>query len=137
MEKYLPYLLSAVWVIALCGLIFLVSGLFRPARKSVVLGSGTEGSRTDENGRVHIGHRLLIVIAAALFSGVLMLFPMALVFKEGATEGRGTELFLEIALFIAVLSVALAHAWKKNDLCWLAGDDAEEMRDGNSGKHTT
>lgn len=136
MDKYLPYLLSAAWVILLCGLVFFVSGLFRPESKSAASGRGTENSRADESGRVHIGHRLLIAIAAVLFSGLLMLFPMALVFKERAKEGRGTELFLEIALFMAVLSVALAHAWKKNDLRWLVGDDAEEMRDGDTRKRT-
>lgn len=134
MDKYLPYLLSAAWVILLCGLVFFVSGLFRPARKSAASAPGAENFGTDEGGRAHIGHRILIAIAAVLFSGVLMLFPMALVFKERAKEGHGTELFMEIALFIAVLSVTLAHAWKKNDLRWLAGDDAEEMRDGDTGK---
>ncbi|MBI2605598.1 MAG: NADH-quinone oxidoreductase subunit A [Deltaproteobacteria bacterium] len=136
MEKYLPYLLSAAWVILLCGLVFFVSGLFRTGRKGAALGAGPDKARPDEGGRVHIGHRLLIAIAAVLLSGVLMLFPMALVFKESAKEGRGTELFMEIALFVAVLSVALAHAWKKNDLRWLSGDDAEEIRDGDTGKRT-
>ncbi len=47
---------------------------------------------------------------------VVFLYPWALVWKDGLLNP--VVMFLEMALFIAILAVALIYAWKKGVLEW-------------------
>lgn len=57
---------------------------------------------------------------------VAFTYPVAVVFRRWVDDGVGLFAFLEIALFIGILSIGLAYVWIKGDLEWVrrSKDDA-------------
>ncbi len=50
---------------------------------------------------------------------IALTFPVAVVYKEWLAEHRGWVAFVELAVFLAILAVALVYVWRKGDLEWL------------------
>ncbi len=47
---------------------------------------------------------------------IAFIFPVATVFRRWVEEGRGLFAFIEIFIFIGILTLGLAYAWIKGDL---------------------
>ena len=50
---------------------------------------------------------------------IAFIFPVAVVFRRWIEDGRGLFAFVEIFLFIGILMIGLAYAWRKGDLEWI------------------
>ena len=50
---------------------------------------------------------------------IAFIFPVATVFRQCVEDGRGLFAFIEIFLFIGILTLGLAYAWIKGDLEWI------------------
>ena len=61
---------------------------------------------------------------------VAFLYPWALIFQE--LKGTGLFIFMEMAVFVAVLLVGLVYVWARGDLDWIKStasqSDREEVR---------
>ncbi|MCG8420187.1 MAG: NADH-quinone oxidoreductase subunit A [Proteobacteria bacterium] len=63
--------------------------------------------------RFNIAYYVFALIFVAFEVDVLYLFPVALVFQEFPWRG-----LIEIALFLAILSLAIVYAWRKGVFKW-------------------
>lgn len=138
MEKHVPNMLAALWAVGFLVLLAALSRLVRPNR------SGSTAKEAFNSGEVTHGkpwtrmsarYQVLIAVAAMFFLGVLLLFPPIATFREWLNEGNGVTALLAVGLFLATLTVALAHAWTKGDLSWVS--DVEKEEHGDSGKRVS
>lgn len=49
---------------------------------------------------------------------VVFLYPWALVFKDSRGDGNAVFMLIELAVFLAILGLALLYAWGKGALEW-------------------
>ncbi len=47
------------------------------------------------------------------------LYPWATIYKDYIAQGMGLYMFVEVAIFVFILVVGLAYAWKKGALKWV------------------
>jgi len=47
------------------------------------------------------------------------LYPWAVIYNESITQGIGLYMFVEVVIFVFILAVGLAYAWKKGALKWV------------------
>ncbi len=47
------------------------------------------------------------------------LYPWATIYKDYIAKGMGLYMFVEVAIFVFILVVGLAYAWKKGALKWV------------------
>ncbi|MDP6561292.1 MAG: NADH-quinone oxidoreductase subunit A, partial [Candidatus Binatia bacterium] len=50
---------------------------------------------------------------------IAFLFPVAAVFRQWIVSGQALFAFAEVFIFIGILFVGLAYAWRKGDLEWV------------------
>jgi NADH-quinone oxidoreductase subunit A len=50
---------------------------------------------------------------------VAFTYPVAVVFRRWVARGVGGYAFVELALFVGVLALALAYVWRRGDLDWI------------------
>jgi NADH-quinone oxidoreductase subunit A len=68
------------------------------------------------------------------------MFPVAAVYRTFIENGQGMLAFLEIFVFVAILSVGLAYVWAMGDLEWVKGlkqDVLKSLRDRQPPAQTT
>jgi NADH-quinone oxidoreductase subunit A len=95
---------------------FLVSWLIRPRVPSVEKNAPYEcGEVIQGNSRVQFNIRFYLVALIFVIFDVEILFtvPWALVFRQ-----MGMTAFIEMLIFILVLTIGLAYVWKKGALEW-------------------
>lgn len=64
----------------------------------------------------------LVAILFIIFDvEIVLVFPVAVRFRDYLLSGRGPAAFLDIFFFAAVLFLGLAYAWKNGYLEWLRG----------------
>jgi NADH-quinone oxidoreductase subunit A len=64
----------------------------------------------------------LIALVFVIFEvEIAFMFPVASVYKWFLDHGQGVLVFLEIAVFVAILAVGLAYVWAMGDLNWVKG----------------
>ena len=73
--------------------------------------------------RFNIRFYVLALIFIIFDVEIVFLLPWAVVFKK-----LGTFAYVEGVIFIAILVVGLAYAWKKGDLEWVKKDDLDAMK---------
>jgi NADH:ubiquinone oxidoreductase subunit 3 (subunit A) len=73
--------------------------------------------------RFNIRFYVLALIFIIFDVEIVFLLPWAVVFKK-----LGTFAYVEGVIFIAILVVGLAYAWKKGDLEWIKKDDLDAMK---------
>jgi NADH-quinone oxidoreductase subunit A len=108
--------LFLVFGILFVGSAFAVSWLLRPKVPDAVKNSTYEcGEIVKGNSWVQFNvHYYLIALIFVIFDiEVLFLVPWAVVFRE-----LGMFAYVEMVVFIAVLVLGLAYAWKKGALKW-------------------
>lgn len=109
-------LTTAVGVIAIS-----LGALFGPNRKTkrksmpyesgmVPLGKGTR--------RMPVRFYLIAVLFILFDIEVIFLLPWAVAFRSFIDRGQGTFIFVEMLVFIAILLVGYAYAWKKGAFEW-------------------
>ena len=47
------------------------------------------------------------------------LYPWATIYNESIAQGMGLYMFVEVVIFVFILGVGLAYAWKKGALHWV------------------
>ena len=121
----MPAQYTAVLVFLLVGVAMvagalLVNRLFRPQRPYPEKMSTYECGEQPVGGpwiRFNIRYYLIAIIFLIFDVEVLFLFPWAVVYKD-----LGLFAFVEMFIFLAILTVGLAYVWKKGHLEWvLAG----------------
>jgi NADH-quinone oxidoreductase subunit A len=65
--------------------------------------------------RFGISYYLFALIFVAFEVDILYLFPVALVFDDPAFGWRS---FVEVAIFLVILSLAIVYAWRKGVIRW-------------------
>jgi NADH-quinone oxidoreductase subunit A len=63
--------------------------------------------------QLNIRYYLLAILFVVFDVEVIFIFPWAVVFKE-----LGTFAFVEMSLFLGILIIGLAYAWRKKALKW-------------------
>jgi NAD(P)H-quinone oxidoreductase subunit 3 len=67
--------------------------------------------------RFGISFYLFALIFVAFEVDILYLFPVALVFDDPSIGWRA---FVEIAIFLVILSLAIVYAWRKGVIKWMS-----------------
>ena len=116
MREYLPILIMILVGIGLAGVFTAISILFGPKLstetkqtpfESGFLTQGTEGQRYD------VKFFMTALVFLVFDVEVVFLYPWAVAFNR-----LGLLAFIEALIFIAILLVALAYAWRKGALEW-------------------
>jgi NADH-quinone oxidoreductase subunit A len=113
---------AAAFVLA----ILLVGSLVRPKLPSEEKLSIYEcGERPTGEGWFNFNPRFyLIALIFIVFEvEIALTFPVAMVYKEWVLQHRGLLAFVELAIFLLILAVALVYVWRKGDLQWLKALD--------------
>jgi NADH-quinone oxidoreductase subunit A len=50
---------------------------------------------------------------------VVLMYPVATIYKDWVSSGKGALAFVEIIIFVVILLVGLAYVWAKGDLEWV------------------
>lgn len=122
MQPYLGHIvLYALLAVAIPGgIIFLAIGLTRALKTG--RGQGNVASDTYESGMVpigeawikyHIQYYLYALVFVIFDVEVVFLYPWAVVFRS-----IGVLALAEIVVFIGILGVGLAYAWRRGALRW-------------------
>ena len=114
---FLPVLLMVGFVVAMAVATLFVASLFGPSNpypeKNMPYECGIEPSGEAAGGRFKV-HYFVIAILFVIFDvETMFLFPWAVVLKE-----IGLFAYIEMFVFIALLLVGFAYAWKKGALEW-------------------
>ncbi|HEY9246136.1 MAG TPA: NADH-quinone oxidoreductase subunit A [Candidatus Methanoperedens sp.] len=116
LDNYLPVALMTVIGIAFVAIALLMSWMVRPSNKSKVKSSTYECAEIPVgDARIHFNVQYyMIVIVFLIFDvEVLFLYPWAVQFKNLGAIG-----FIEMVVFIEILIIGLAYAWRKEALEW-------------------
>jgi len=124
---------GAVGLFLLVGIVFifgtlLVGSLIRPKRyepqKNVIYecGEPTVGSAWV---RYNIRFYTIALVYLIFDVEAIFLFPAALVLKEFKAEGLGVLALIEIMVFVGILLVGLAYAWRYGNLDWIRPQEPE------------
>lgn len=71
-------------------------------------------------GQFHVRYYVIALVFVVFDVEAVFLFPWATVFRRlSAPEAMGYAPLLEAAVFIMILLVGLAYAWRKGDLEWI------------------
>ncbi len=116
-DNYLP-----IAILTIIGFVFVAVSLFmsrmvRPSNKTKVKQSTYECAETPVgDARIHfnIQYYLIVIVFLIFDVEVLFLYPWAVQLKT--LGGLG---FIEMVIFIEVLIIGLAYAWRKEALEWI------------------
>ncbi len=116
-DNYLPFAILLVIGIVFVAIALLMSRMIRPSNKTKVKLSTYECAETPVgDARIHynIQYYLIVIVFLIFDVEVLFMYPWAVQLKE--LGGLG---FIEMVLFIEVLIIGLAYAWRKEALDWI------------------
>lgn len=105
-------LLGGVLPIALVTLAWLLGPKFGTRLKYTTYECGMEPT-SEAYMRYHIGYYLYALLFFVFEIETIFVFPWATAF-----QGLGLLAFIEMFIFIGILAVGLAYAWKKGGLQW-------------------
>jgi NADH-quinone oxidoreductase subunit A len=119
LEDYIPVAVFVIVGLLFPLVLFVVSSLLRPSKFEPEKYTTYECS-IPPTGDARIQHNVQYYLFAIIFIvfdvELVFLYPWAVVFTNPAL---GVLPFIEMMLFIGVLVVGLAYAWKKGALEWL------------------
>jgi len=107
---------------AFVGLNLLVGRILRPSNPQVRKLSTYEcGEPAVGSAWVNFNVRFYIIALIFIIFEVEIAFiiPVATVFRRWIEAGQGMFAFIEVFLFIGILLIGLAYAWRKGDLEWV------------------
>lgn len=115
-DNYLPFAIMLVIGIVFVAIALLASRIVRPSNKTKVKLSTYECAETPVgDARIHynIQYYLIVIVFLIFDVEVLFMYPWAVQLKNMGGQG-----FIEMVLFIEVLIIGLAYAWRKEALDW-------------------
>jgi NADH-quinone oxidoreductase subunit A len=115
-DNYLPVVLLTIIGIAFVAISLFMSRMVRPSNKTREKLSTYECAEVPiGDARIHfnIQYYLLVIVFLIFDVEVLFLYPWAVQFKKLGALG-----FFEMVIFIEVLVIGLAYAWRKEALEW-------------------
>jgi NADH-quinone oxidoreductase subunit A len=117
LDNYLPVALFLVISIVFVAICLFLSRMVRPSNKTKEKLSTYECAETPVgDARIHfnIQYYLIVIVFLIFEVEVLFVYPWAVQFKKLGAPG-----FFEMFIFIDVLIIGLAYAWKKEALEWI------------------
>jgi NADH-quinone oxidoreductase subunit A len=117
LNNYLPFAIMLVIGIVFVAIALFMSRMVRPSVKTKVKLSTYECAETPVgDARIHynIQYYLIVIVFLIFDVEVLFMYPWAVQLR--ALGGMG---FIEMLLFIEVLIIGLAYAWRKEALEWI------------------
>lgn len=121
MLEYLPIAVLIIVATGLAGLVVVLGHLFGPKRyietKMMPYESGMNpyGSGTR---RMTVRYYLVAVLFILFDIEVIFFLPWAVILKDFIDNSLGLFALFEMFIFIAILLVGYAYAWKKGALEW-------------------
>jgi NADH-quinone oxidoreductase subunit A len=115
-DNYLPVVLLTVIGVVFVAISLFMSRMVRPSDKTREKLSTYECAEVPiGDARIHfnIQYYLLVIVFLIFDVEVLFLYPWAVQFKKLGALG-----FFEMVIFIEVLVIGLAYAWRKEALEW-------------------
>lgn len=115
-DNYLPFAILLVIGIVFVAIALLMSRMIRPSNKTKVKLSTYECAETPVgDARIHynIQYYMIVIVFLIFDVEVLFMYPWAVQLKELGGQG-----FIEMVLFIEILIIGLAYAWRKEALDW-------------------
>ncbi len=115
-DNYLPFAIMLFVGIVFVAIALIMSRMVRPSVKTKVKLSTYECAETPVgDARIHynIQYYLIVLVFLIFDVEVLFMYPWAVVLKKLGGIG-----FIEMVLFIEVLVIGLAYAWRKEALDW-------------------
>ncbi len=117
MTDYIPILIFLLVGAAFPAVTLLIARLVRPSNYSRVKGAAYEcgvEAAGDARGRYSVHYYIIAVLFVVFDVEVIFLFPWAVRF-----DALGLFGFVEMLIFIAILVLGYAYAWKKGALEWV------------------
>jgi NADH-quinone oxidoreductase subunit A len=108
--------------VGLCGLMLGLGALLRPSNPHPgKLATYECGEPPSGPAWINFNIRFyLIALVFVIFDVELaFIYPVAAVFRDWVTRGRGLFALGELAIFVGILAVGLVYVWAKGDLQWL------------------
>jgi NADH-quinone oxidoreductase subunit A len=122
-------LIFAIVGIAFAAMMLAMSRMVRPDVEEVDKLSTYEcGERPVGTSWISFNIRFYVIALVFLIFDVevVMIYPVATVFKDWVNTGTGLLAFAEIMIFVAILLAGLAYVWVKGDLEWVKQVIGEE-----------
>ncbi len=116
-NNYLPVVLFTVIGVVFVAIALFMSRIVRPSNKTKEKLSTYECAETPVgDARIHfnIQYYLIVIVFLIFDVEVLFLYPWAVQFKQLGAIG-----LVEMIIFIEVLIIGLAYAWRKEALEWI------------------
>lgn len=117
LNNYLPFAIMLVIGIVFVAIALFMSRMVRPSVKTKVKLSTYECAETPVgDARIHynIQYYMIVIVFLIFDVEVLFMYPWAVQLRS--LGGLG---FIEMVLFIEVLIIGLAYAWRKEALEWI------------------
>jgi NADH-quinone oxidoreductase subunit A len=121
LQDFLPIAVIIILAIGLGFLVVLLGNLFGPRHKTLRKGMPYEsGMKPYGEGTRRVPIKFyLVAVLFILFDIELVFFvPWAVVFRKFIQADMGVFLLIEMAVFLIILLVGYAYAWKKGALEW-------------------
>ena len=116
-DNYLPMAMLLVIGTVFVAIALFMSRMVRPSNKTEEKLSTYECAETPVgDARIHynIQYYMIVIVFLIFDVEVLFMYPWAVQLKELGGPG-----FIEMVLFIEVLIIGLAYAWRKEALDWI------------------
>jgi NADH-quinone oxidoreductase subunit A len=116
-DNYLPFTILLVISIVFVAIALILSRIVRPSNKTKEKLSTYECAETPVgDARIHynIQYYMIVIVFLIFDVEVLFMYPWAVQLRN--LGGLG---FIEMVLFIEVLIIGLAYAWRKEALEWI------------------
>jgi NADH-quinone oxidoreductase subunit A len=116
-DNYLPFAILLVIGIVFVAMALIMSRMVRPSNKTEVKLSTYECAETPVgDARIHynIQYYMIVIVFLIFDVEVLFMYPWAVQLRKLGVPG-----FIEMVLFIEVLIIGLAYAWRKEALEWI------------------
>jgi NADH-quinone oxidoreductase subunit A len=116
-NNYLPVVILTIVGVVFVAIALFMSRMVRPSNKTKEKLSTYECAETPVgDARIHfnIQYYLIVIVFLVFDVEVLFLYPWAVQFKNLGPLG-----FFEMIIFIEVLIIGLAYAWRKEALEWI------------------
>lgn len=124
LQAYLPLIIGAVIAAGLGAFVLVASALLGPKRPSAIKSAAFEcGNPPSGHARDRFGVKFYLVAILFLVFDIeaVFIYPWAVVFRD-AVNGKNALspllLLVEMAVFVAIILVGLAYAWRKGALEW-------------------
>ncbi|UCD37903.1 MAG: NADH-quinone oxidoreductase subunit A [Fidelibacterota bacterium] len=116
-NDFAPVPIFAFLSIAIIGIALVLQRILSPIKKGTLKGSTYEcGEEAEGNAWIQFNIRFYIIALIFLIFDVevVLLFPWAVVFKD-----IGLLAFVEMLIFLFILTVGLVAVWLRRDLDWV------------------